>query len=104
MALAAEMAADPAHVLGQEEVVVLPRGLVVDPEMPAVVGDERAVLGVGDGCCGGLSGDMWRELRCGGGDGGGLEEAAAGELRQGGEVYRVRGYVVRKVSAVEAWP
>jgi hypothetical protein len=40
---------------GEEERVVLPFGLLVDPETPVVVGDEGAVFGVGDfGFCGGL--------------------------------------------------
>jgi hypothetical protein len=42
-------------VFGEEERVVLPLGVFIDPETPVVVGDEGAVFGVGDfGFCGGL--------------------------------------------------
>ncbi len=52
---AAEDAVLPGDVFGEEEFVVLPFGLLVDPETPVVVGDEGAVFGVGDfGFCGGL--------------------------------------------------
>ena len=71
LAFAAELAVDPADVFGQEDVVVLPLGFVVDPETPAFVGDERAVFGVRQLC--GLRVCLERE--CGSDRGGGGEGA-----------------------------
>jgi hypothetical protein len=57
-AFAAEDTVLPGDVFGEEERVVLPFGFFVEPETPAVVGDEDAVFGVGllrldGGLCGG---------------------------------------------------
>jgi len=73
-------------VFWEEDVVVGPGGVVVDPEMPAVVGNEGAVFGVGDGCSSGFGGDGCGDLGGSRGDGGGLEKTAAGKLAHEGSL------------------
>ncbi len=81
---AAEDAVLPGDVFGQEEFVVLPLGLFIDPETPVVVGDEGSVFGVGNR---GLRGVLRRggfDVRGNAGDGGSLQKSTAGESAHNG--------------------
>ncbi|HZL27952.1 MAG TPA: hypothetical protein VFC39_15615 [Acidobacteriaceae bacterium] len=77
-AAAVEDSVLPVHVFGEEDVVVLPFGGTVEPEVPAVVGDENTVFGVG--LC---VGHLRERTECGGKRGGcgGLKKGAARKVR-----------------------